>query len=131
MLHFRRLRPGEEIGEIAEKARLGLGEDEMVMLAFDDGELVGICSLTIKADTAWLNSLYICEEKRKQGIGTGLLKSILFAAKNKGAAIAKITEHRELTGFLLKMGFCRDTGMEGILQADLDGYFKCCNNALK
>lgn len=131
MLLFRRLKPGEEIGEIAEKARVIPGKADMVMLAFDDDEPAGICSLEIKGDTVWLNSLYICEGKRKQGLGAGLLKSSLFAAKNRGAAVAKAAAHNEIAGFLLKMGFCRDADMKDIMQVNLDGYFKCCNNALK
>jgi N-acetylglutamate synthase-like GNAT family acetyltransferase len=132
MLHFRKAKPEDDFEMLIRKGKIEEGRRDMVMLAFNGQQLIGVCSLEIDGELGRINSIYIDEGKRNEGIGFGLVKSILFSVDKKGVKKVQVPVKGEIEKFFEKLGF-RATGEDSKgLEVSLRGYFDgCCNNALK
>ena len=67
------------------------GEESVVLLAEEDGELIGLCTAYIGLDSVrfgprcWVEDLAVHPERRSQGIGKRLLEATKEWARKRGA----------------------------------------------
>ena len=87
-------------------------EGEILLIAKDQDQLVGICGLNIDpyyrvSGLARVRHLYVLSSKRRQGIGTLLIKQIIQQAQENFNLLNLRTHSPEADKFYLAQGFQR------------------------
>jgi ribosomal protein S18 acetylase RimI-like enzyme len=106
------LNPGDEIFTVmAKDAEKGLE----TLLVFEDQAILGFLMYQEDSLSNWffterigfIREFWIREDRRKQGLGTSLLKAVLGDMKDKGIKKVLLTTDTA-SGFYLKNGFVKD-----------------------
>ena len=87
-------------------------EGEVLLLAKDDGKIVGLCGLNIDpyhrvSGLGRVRHLYVLSTKRRQGIGSQLIQHIIQQAKSHFDLLNLRTNNAEADKFYLAQGFQR------------------------
>jgi len=83
---------------------------EVLIGAFSDGKLVGVCGLNIDpyssiARIGRVRRLYVLPEFRRRGIGSGLLRSVVQKARGRFDELRVRTRDERASSFYLSKGF--------------------------
>lgn len=124
MLCFRRAKDGDNYLPMLESGRISGESDDYVMLAFDEDDLIGACSMEFSGRVGGINSLYVDNRYRNQGIGFGLVKAIMFVALNRGIKKVQVKNRCGKDGLFGRLGFAENPNNQGILELNLEGYFE-------
>jgi N-acetylglutamate synthase-like GNAT family acetyltransferase len=123
MLYFRRAKDEDCYSSMIDLGRISKGRSDYVMLAFDEDQMIGACSMEFNGQVGKINSLYIADKHRRQGIGYGLAKAIMFVAMKKGIEKVELTNRCDMSGLLGRLGFVENRHNPGIMELKLEGYF--------
>ena len=80
---------------------------EMVFVAEDDGEIVGV----LRGRNDRLQSLFVRGDTHRQGVGRGLVERFEQECVRQGARYVRVAATLFAVPFYLKMGFKRTTGV--------------------
>ncbi len=127
MIHIRRATPQDKPGELILKGAMREGRGDLIIVVLEEQRLIGCCSMEIQGNRGIINSLFMLEDKRKQGIGDGLVRSALFTAQRQNVEWVEVPERKETGHFFKRMGFKSIDGNPKTLQLNLDGFFKSCS----
>ena len=79
-----------------------------VLVAYDNKEIVGFLEFKITGGASYLSELLILKEKRRSGIGTGLLKEFEKISRRERCHVAYLetsTSHKSAIPFYKKNGY--------------------------
>lgn len=132
MIHIRKALPQDEVEDFIKKGLLRKGRDDLVMVVLEEGSPIGCGSMEIRGALGVLNSLYLSEQNRNQGIGYGLLRSLMFSAQKKGVEQVEAPLGEKCSGFLIRAGFMLTDGKPQVLRINLEKAFNtcCCNGSI-
>jgi N-acetylglutamate synthase-like GNAT family acetyltransferase len=131
MIHIRKAISQDKPGELIAKGALREGRHDLVMVVLEDDCLIGCCSMEIEGMRGIINSLYITEGNRNQGIGDGLVRSILYSAQRQNIEWVEVPVTQEIRGLFERIGFKPAREDLKVLQLNLVGFFNactCCGN---
>lgn len=127
MFCIRKVKPEDNYKNLIERGKLKEGKSDLVMVAFDEDRLVGACSMEINNEEAEINSVFVKEESRSEGIGFALIKSILNVAERRGIKTVAVLDKKEIRSFFVKLKFFPSEDRPGMLVAGMEGYFGDCS----
>jgi N-acetylglutamate synthase-like GNAT family acetyltransferase len=126
MINIRRAGPQDRVGDLLLKGALREGRDDIVMVVLEDDNLVGCGSLEMEGTLAIMNSIYVTEGKRNEGLGYGLLRSIMYTAMNNGAEWMEVPSEEKSRDFFIKSGFVPAEDCPQVLEINLEAAFNNC-----
>ena len=127
MLYFRPGKQEDCYVDLIDNGKLREGRNDYVMIAFDDDDLIGVCSVDIICSNAIINSIYVSETSRGISVGTTLIKTIINTAEKAGLDYVSIPKNQELHNFLIKLGFKHSEEDNNMMSVKVKGYFNSCS----
>jgi len=77
------------------------------VLVADDGAILGVASLSVDAEVAEIEGLWVTPGAMGRGIGRRLLREVVRRARAVNAGVLKIVSDPQAEGFYLRMGAVR------------------------
>ena len=109
----------QEIKEILIKEKINdLELNEDIVVVVEDNSVIGICKFEIKDSDSWLKYLIIREDSREDGLGDGLLRTVLNKLDLQGI---KKMFYDNMDLYLIKKGFI--VNPEGVLELNIREFF--------
>lgn len=114
----------EDIKDILSKENvMDFNLDGIIYVLLEDNKILGVGKTSLEKDKYFLKYLIIKEEERKNGLGDGLIRAILYKLQNNNIDKLYFKGNNK---FLLSKGFKNEIKNE--LYLDIDSFFNSgCN----